>query len=234
MDATLRIDGHLVFFKVEIGHALPQDANQQVVRELVLIGEAVGRDGLKALQKGCIAFVTSPDGIERIVVEPVVVAVVAESGRTFGKVAQIGFVLFVENSVLNREAFGDRFGTLGKNGPGRDQQQESKESAHRGISVTERTGMLQLPRSLRASPLFQQLAGRLSFRVGDRNSRTSCPRSALTLRHRAAPSRLRQDLEHRAGVAGTTLSGSDGGVSEPRSILIRLATSRPRQLVSGR
>ena len=48
MDAVLLVDGHLVFFEVEVGDALLQNANQQVVRELVLIGEAGGRDRLQA------------------------------------------------------------------------------------------------------------------------------------------------------------------------------------------
>ena len=49
MDAALLVDGHLVFFQVEVGNALLQHANKKIVRERVLIREACRRDGLKAL-----------------------------------------------------------------------------------------------------------------------------------------------------------------------------------------
>ena len=52
MDAVLLVDRHLVLFEVEVGDALLQDANQEVVGELVLIGEAGGRDGLEAGEEG--------------------------------------------------------------------------------------------------------------------------------------------------------------------------------------
>ena len=44
MDAVLLVDRHLVLFEVEVGDALLEDTNEQVVRELVLVGEA-GRSG---------------------------------------------------------------------------------------------------------------------------------------------------------------------------------------------
>ena len=40
MDAVLLVDWHLIFFKVEVGDALLEYANQQVVGELVLVREA--------------------------------------------------------------------------------------------------------------------------------------------------------------------------------------------------
>ena len=51
MDAILLIDRHLVFFEIEVGDALLQDANQQVVRKLILVGEAVGRDRLQPAEE---------------------------------------------------------------------------------------------------------------------------------------------------------------------------------------
>jgi hypothetical protein len=59
---------------------------------------------------------TPRDGRERVVGEPVVIAVVAEGGRTLRKIAEIGFVLLVEESVLRGQAFGNGFVFLGKNG----------------------------------------------------------------------------------------------------------------------
>ena len=47
MDAILLVDRHLVFFEIEVGDALLQDANEEVVRELILVGEACGRDRLE-------------------------------------------------------------------------------------------------------------------------------------------------------------------------------------------
>ena len=37
MDAILLVDRHLVFFEIEVGDALLQHADQQIVRELILI-----------------------------------------------------------------------------------------------------------------------------------------------------------------------------------------------------
>ena len=46
--------------------------------------------------------------------EFVVVAVVAEGGGALGKIAQIGFVLLVEEGVLRGEAVGNWFEVLGE------------------------------------------------------------------------------------------------------------------------
>jgi len=64
MDAILLVDGHLVLFEVEVGDALPEDANQKVVGELVLIGESSTRDGSQPAQEGFISFVTLNDGVD--------------------------------------------------------------------------------------------------------------------------------------------------------------------------
>ncbi len=98
MDAILLIDWHLVLFEVEVGDALLQHANQQVVRELVLIGEAGRRDGFESREEALIGFVPLHDGVERVLGELVVVAIVAEGRGALGKVAQIGLVILLENA----------------------------------------------------------------------------------------------------------------------------------------
>ena len=40
MDAVLLVDRHLIFLEIEIGDSLLQHTNQQIVRELVLVGKA--------------------------------------------------------------------------------------------------------------------------------------------------------------------------------------------------
>ena len=59
MDAVLLIDGHLVLFEVEIGDALLKNSNQQVVRELVLVGEASRRDGSQPVKEGLVRLVVA-------------------------------------------------------------------------------------------------------------------------------------------------------------------------------
>src|ERR1700722_9214904 len=79
---------------------------------------------------------TAPDGIDRIVGQPVVVAVVSERSRALGKIAQVGFVLLVENSILRREPVGNGLGCLRKRSSGGgEQKQDSDGGSHRMISV---------------------------------------------------------------------------------------------------
>ena len=68
----------------------------------------------KALQEPHIRLVARADGIEREIVETIVIAIVAKRGCALGEVAEIGFVLLVENSILGRKALGKRLNVLGK------------------------------------------------------------------------------------------------------------------------
>ena len=52
MNAVLLVDRHFVLFEVEVGDALLKDTNEEVVGELVLVGEACGADGLEAAEEG--------------------------------------------------------------------------------------------------------------------------------------------------------------------------------------
>ena len=110
MGADHLIDGHFVFFKVEIGHALAEDADEEVVGELILVGEAGGGDGLDASQEASVDFVALGNGCEGNVVELVVVAIVAVVRGAFGIVAEVRFVLFVEQGVLGGDPVGDGLG----------------------------------------------------------------------------------------------------------------------------
>ena len=114
MDAALLVDRHLVFLQAEVSHALPQHADQQIMGELVLIGEISRVDRLQALQEGFVGLMAALDGVERVVGEPVVVAVVAKRCRALREVAQIGFVLLVEKGILGGKAFGNGLGVPGQ------------------------------------------------------------------------------------------------------------------------
>ena len=84
------------------------------MRQLVLIAEAGGRDRLEALQERLIRLVALFDRLEREVIEPVVVAIVAEGSGALRVVAEIGFVLLLEQCVLRSNTLGDRFEILGE------------------------------------------------------------------------------------------------------------------------
>ena len=64
MDAILLIDWHLVLFEVEVGDALLEDTNQEVMGELVLVGEARTGDGFKPAKEGLVGVVAPGDGCE--------------------------------------------------------------------------------------------------------------------------------------------------------------------------
>src|SRR5260370_3905863 len=118
MDAVLLVDWHLVFFEVEVGDPLLKDASQEIVGELVLVGEPSTRDGFKPGEEGLVGLVVLGNGVERVLGELVVVAVVPEGGGTLGKVAEVGLVLLLEECVLSGEAVSNWFEVLGENGTG--------------------------------------------------------------------------------------------------------------------
>ena len=97
-------DGHLVFFEAVVVEALLEGAHEQVVGELILLGEAGGGDGFEAGEKGLVGGVPAGDAGERVVVELVVVAVVAVGGGALGGVLEVGLILLFEESVLGGEA----------------------------------------------------------------------------------------------------------------------------------
>src|SRR6266478_6875709 len=138
MDAILLVDRHLVLFEVEVGDALLEDTSEQVVGDLVLIGEARTRDVFKTGQESLVGLMALGDSVERVLGELVVVSVVAESGGTLGKVAEIGFVLLFEKGVLDGQAVGHWLEVLGKDRTGysRDKKQTLMK-AHRLCRVPE-------------------------------------------------------------------------------------------------
>jgi hypothetical protein len=77
------------------------------MRQLILVGETGSRDRLEPGQEGFIDLVALGNGSERVVRKLVVVTVVAEGCRALRKVAEIGLVLLVENSILGGNAVGN-------------------------------------------------------------------------------------------------------------------------------
>jgi hypothetical protein len=90
--------------KIKIGDALLKHSREQVVGKFVLIGEARRWYGLKLGKKARVRFVAQHNGFERIICELIVVPVVAEGCGSFREVAQIGFILLFEKSILGGEA----------------------------------------------------------------------------------------------------------------------------------
>ncbi len=115
VDAVLLVDGHLVLFEIEVGDALLEDANEQVVRELVLIGESAGGNGVEAREKAFIRFVVLHDAVERVVVELVVIAVISEGRGALREIAEFGLVLFIEKGILRGNAVPGGFRVLAGN-----------------------------------------------------------------------------------------------------------------------
>ena len=64
MDAVLLVDWHLVLFKAVVGDPLLEDTNEEIVRELVHVGEGSGRDGLETGKEGLVGLVALGDGGE--------------------------------------------------------------------------------------------------------------------------------------------------------------------------
>jgi hypothetical protein len=130
---------HLVRLEVEVGYALAEDVNEEVVGELVLVGKAGSRDGLKLGNKGLVGLMATDDGVERVVGEFIVVAVVAVGCGALGKVAEIGLLLLFEKRVLGGEAVGDRLEVLADDSSGKgDYQKKILLKAHGLCSAPER------------------------------------------------------------------------------------------------
>src|ERR1051326_588464 len=140
MNTGLLVDRHLVLFETKIAGALLQHANQQVVRELILIGKPRSRDRLQSGQKRFVGLMVPHDGIERIVIQLVVITVIAESGGALRIIAQIRLVLLVEESLLRRQAVSQSFGLLGRNQWSKSNQKDCKIPAHSPRRLSKRTG----------------------------------------------------------------------------------------------
>ena len=61
---TIQLNWHLVLFEVEVDDALLEDTNEEVVGELVPVGEASARDGFKSGKEGLVGLVTLGDGVK--------------------------------------------------------------------------------------------------------------------------------------------------------------------------
>ncbi len=124
MNAILLVDWHLVLFEIEVGDPLLQNADEEVVRELVLVGEASAGDGFQPRQEGLVGLVALGNGFERVLGELVVVAIVAKGGGALGKVAEIGLVLLFEKGVLSGKPVGNWLKVLGENATGYGEQKK--------------------------------------------------------------------------------------------------------------
>src|SRR5260221_11744190 len=108
MDAVELADRHLKFSQVEVGDALLEDTNEEVVGELILVGKAGDGDGIKAAQESMVGFVAVSNGGERIVAELIVVAEGAVRSHASGGVGEVGLVLLVQKVGLPNQASRNR------------------------------------------------------------------------------------------------------------------------------
>ena len=125
------VDRHLVLFKIEIRDALLQDTNQQVMRKLILITEPSGRNRIQAVQEVLVCFVPLRDGCERIVIQPVVIAIITESSRPLREISEVGLILLLEERVLLGDSLSRGFHALRNGGNTRsDEKDRRKEDTH--------------------------------------------------------------------------------------------------------
>ena len=101
---------HFEFLEIEVGDALLEPALHVLVGKNVLLREARDVDRLQPREEALVAGVLALDSRKRIVVEPVVVAIIAIGGRALGIGFEVGLVLLFEERVLGRETFGDGSG----------------------------------------------------------------------------------------------------------------------------
>ena len=98
--ATRGAEGHLVLFEVIVFDALLELAEEEIVGDQVLLGEARGIDGFDAGQIGELALVPGSRGGEGVVAEQVVVAVVTDGSREDRIHLEAGLPGVVKDGVL--------------------------------------------------------------------------------------------------------------------------------------
>src|SRR5258708_247559 len=136
VDAVLLVDRHLVLFEIEVGNALLQQTDQQVMGQPVLAGKAGGGDGFNPFQERFVRLMAQSDSGERIIGKLVVVAIVAKGGGALRLIAQVGLILLLKKSVLGGEMLGNRFVVLGENGDRGEYEEQVK--VHMCVRVPEK------------------------------------------------------------------------------------------------
>ena len=111
------------------------------MRQLVLIRETGRRNGFQASEEVPVSIVPLGDGVERVFVQLVVVAIIAEGGGALRKVPEIGLVLLIKKRVLGGKAVGDWFEILGQNGPSDSKQdKQAPVNTHSACRLPEHAG----------------------------------------------------------------------------------------------
>ncbi len=64
MDAVHLVDWHLVLFEIEVGDALLENTDHEVVGELILVGETGSRDGFQPRKEIHVGLMAPGDGVE--------------------------------------------------------------------------------------------------------------------------------------------------------------------------
>src|SRR5215469_5067358 len=107
LDAAHLADRHFILFEVIVGNALLENADQHVVGELILIGEAGGGDSLEPLQESNVKLMPPGNAVERVIGQLVVVAIVSVTRGGFRRSAQIGLILLVKKGILGGQTVGN-------------------------------------------------------------------------------------------------------------------------------
>jgi len=110
------IHGHLVFFELEVRHALRQEALHYLMGELVLLPKTRGRYRIEAREKFLVGRVLALGRAGRKIVQLVVIAIVADGGRAFRVTLEVSLVLLLEQCVLCGNPVGDGLRVLGGRG----------------------------------------------------------------------------------------------------------------------
>src|SRR5579859_5336478 len=98
--------------------------------KLIAVVEPSGWNCLKPVEESLVGIVILGNGSEGALGKLVVVAVVAEGGGAFGKIAQIGFVLLIEQLVLGGGAVGYRFDVLGETTRDGEEEEQTISKVH--------------------------------------------------------------------------------------------------------
>jgi hypothetical protein len=104
MRAVHLVHRHFEFFERVVLVAPLQRPLHDLVREAVLLGKAIGRDGLQARQKTLVDRVLSLDRRKRVIGQAIVVAIIAIGRCALRMQAQVGLILLLEQRVLGGEA----------------------------------------------------------------------------------------------------------------------------------
>ena len=112
MDALHLRDGHLVSLQLVVRNAIVQNVKQEIVRDSILLGKSLRRNGRELRTIPAIDGVLLRAGCQRVVIQLCVIPVVSPGSLALGRSPHVIFVLLLEQSVLGGKTRCHRLGPL--------------------------------------------------------------------------------------------------------------------------